>query len=99
MNEKLVLIADFVEGTWDGVVNAWCEATGQEALCLVPCEEQATAYLVVAKDEYQVQEVLKDFKGSGLPLIWINDYNGQVSRYPSISEALKTVTMEKAPRC
>jgi len=32
MNDKLVLIADFVEGTWDGVVNAWCEATDQEAL-------------------------------------------------------------------
>ncbi|MGQ9632283.1 MAG: hypothetical protein ACUVXI_18505 [bacterium] len=95
MNDKLMLIADFVEGTWDGVVCAWCEATGQEALCLVPREKQATAYLVVAKDEYQVQEALKGAEASALPLVWVNDYDGRVLRYTSISEALKAVAMKE----
>lgn len=95
VNDKLMLIGDFVEGTWDGVVRAWCESTDQEALCLVPCEGQATAYLVVAKDEYQVQESLKRFEASDLPLVWVSDYDGRVLRYTSISEALKAVAMEE----
>lgn len=91
MTEKLMLIGDFVDGTWDGVVNAWCEATGQEALCLVPCKEQASAFLVVAKHEYEVQEALKGFEAITIPLVWINEYNGKVVRYPSVSSALKAV--------
>ncbi len=95
MEDKLMLIGDFVEGTWDGVVNAWCESTDQEALCLVPYEEQATAYLVVARYEDQVQEALRGFEASALPLIWINDYDGQVLRYASVPEALKAIAVKE----
>jgi hypothetical protein len=96
MNDKLMLVADFVEGTWDGVVNAWCEVTGQQALCLVPCDQQATALLFVGKYGHEVQEALKKFEGSALPVVWVNDFSGQVLRFSSISEALQALAMEKA---
>ncbi|MBC7256286.1 MAG: hypothetical protein H5T66_09325 [Chloroflexi bacterium] len=87
MNEKLFLIGDFVTGTWDEVARAWCEATGQEALCLVANEDLSTAYLVIARYEEQLHQALEAFGAGNLPLIWINDYNGKVVRYPSVSVA------------
>lgn len=57
----------------------------------MPCEERTAACLIVAKDEYQVQEALMELEVSTLPVIWTNDYNGQVLHYTSISRALQAV--------
>ena len=91
MNKGLLLIADFVEGTWDGVVNAWCKYTQEKTLCLVPNEIQATAYLIVAKHAHQVYDALCEFKSRQLPVVWINEYEGCVSSYSSVEETLKII--------
>lgn len=92
MNERFVLVADCVDGTWDGVVRAWCEATGEEALCLAADEKRATAYLVVAKYEEEVRESLLALRLRELPVVWINDFRGQVVRYPSVQAALEALS-------
>lgn len=92
MDEKLLLIGDFVSGTWDEVVRTWCETTGLATLCLAASKERATAYLVVAKHEFEVQEALDALRSSALPVIWVNEFKGKVECYPTVVAALETLS-------
>ncbi|MDZ7337346.1 MAG: hypothetical protein ONB30_02265 [candidate division KSB1 bacterium] len=93
----LMLVADYVDGTWDGVVNAWCQSTGYSSLCLVSCKREATAFLVVAKHEHQVIDGLKDLQHERMPVVWIDDYAGTVRAYASVQELLQELNTHRTP--
>ncbi len=97
MGERLVLIGDCVEGTWDGVVQAWCEGTGEDQLTLVPSAQEATAYLIVAKHAFQALTALRRFTGGPQPVVWVDEFAGRVRRYPSLRAADRALRRECNP--
>lgn len=87
---RFLLIGDFVEGTWDGVVEAWCDHAGELCLCLTPDEEAAEAYLVVARHPEEVLEALPAAHRP-LPVVWVNDRDGAVRTFAAAGEAWRAL--------
>ena len=83
MSNLFYILGDFAEGPWGDVVAAWCE-DAVEPLALTSHEDKATAYLITAKYPEQVQAAVESHVcHSDRPVVWINDYDGEVCRYPS----------------
>ncbi len=83
-----LLVGDYCDGPWQGVIQAWHNYSGQ-TMTLTARKEEANVYLVTAKYPEQVVEALRGKRlGQNMPVVWINDFAMSVTEFASPNEAV-----------